>query len=73
MIAVSESSRNDMVLLFKTFRGYAGGNTEPVDFISTGQHRSLDENLAMLGFRRTEDWRPIAHRPGAVYARVSAS
>jgi hypothetical protein len=70
MIAVSDNPRSAMVCLFKTLRGYVGGNTEPVAFDSRAA--TLDGNLAELGFRRVMDWEPVPGQTSTVWAKVVA-
>lgn len=69
MIAVSNGPRSAMVCLFKTLRGYVGGNTEPVAFDSRAA--TLDGNLAELGYRRATDWQPVPNEGSTFWAKVT--
>jgi len=68
MIAVTDDPRSSMVCLFKTLRGYAGGNTEPVAFES--RMATIDGNLADLGVRRVMDWTPVPGQARTYWAKV---
>lgn len=69
MIAVSESGAGSMILLYKTVRGYVGGNVEPVDFHSAGAGADCDGSLRVLGYERIGEWTAINGRR-AHYAPV---
>jgi hypothetical protein len=70
MIAVSDNPRSPLVCLFKTLRGYVGGNVEPFAFESRAA--TLDGNLVMLGVTRVMEWEPVPGQPRTFWAKVEA-
>lgn len=71
IIAVSANGRgSSMVGLYKTMRGYLGGNVEAFDFHSAGWGKTCDDSLAVLGYERVEEWQPSPIDPQGYTARV---
>lgn len=68
MIAATDRRSVGMVTLYRTKRGYFGGNVEPVDWMAG---TDLDTALEALGYTRQGDWTPTPDRPGEFYAQAT--